>query len=320
RSQLITLGALLRAVAGVAVGGGGAAAMGALGAGQSAMLNYSRADETEADHIGLQFMIKAGYPPSGLANGFKILRSKSQMMGISVPTYLSTHPDIGDRINGIQTRMLSMPKSVVNRTVDDRRFKRMQVLLWGRYGTPETALHRFSGQDALSLMGRGMVSSRLNRVNDASACFDQAVAKAPSDSLVLREAGIFNYRKGSAAKARQLLQKALQLDPRDYMASFFLARLQDDEGQHAQAQQSFKNVLRAVPEDAEVHEALARSYGKAGNQALAYIHMTYMAIYSQNKRQVERYYDRAKALGQNTPEFKKMDSVYKERKEIWEKL
>ncbi len=320
RSQLISIGSLLLAVAGVAVGGGGAAAIGAIGAGQSAMLNYSRADETEADQVGMQYLIKAGYSPAGMVEGFKILRNKSTMMGYNVPTYLSTHPDLGDRITGIVARMHSMPPAITNRRADNRAFKRMQVLLWGRFGTPETALLRFRSTDALSLMGKGMVLSRLNRVSEAQACFSSACDKAPNDSLVLREAGIFNYRKGSAAQARTLLTKALQLDHRDYMASFFLARLQDDEGQHAQAQASFKDVLRAVPEDPEVHEALARSYGASRNQGMAYIHMTYSAMYQHNKEQTKKYFERAQSLAGTTSEFKKLERTYKERKEIWEKL
>lgn len=66
----------------------GALAVGALGAGQSAMLNYSRVDENEADHIGLQYLVAAGYPPAGMVGGFKVLRQKSWMSGTSVPTYL----------------------------------------------------------------------------------------------------------------------------------------------------------------------------------------------------------------------------------------
>lgn len=66
------------------------------------MLNYSRVDENEADHIGLQYLVAAGYPPAGMVGGFKVLRQKSWMSGTSVPTYLSTHPAIGDRINGLQ--------------------------------------------------------------------------------------------------------------------------------------------------------------------------------------------------------------------------
>ena len=104
KAQMITLGSLLLAIAGVAAGAGGAAAAASFGAGQSALLSYSRADETEADQIGMQYLIKAGYPPVGLVNGFKILRQKSWMSGTHVPTYLSTHPDIGDRITGITAR------------------------------------------------------------------------------------------------------------------------------------------------------------------------------------------------------------------------
>ncbi len=78
RAQYLTLGALLVAVAGVALAGpaGGAAAIGASGASQAAMLNYSRLDESEADNIGLQYLVAVGFAPSGMVGGFKKLRQK----------------------------------------------------------------------------------------------------------------------------------------------------------------------------------------------------------------------------------------------------
>ena len=321
KAQMITLGSLLLAIAGVAAGAGGAAAAASFGAGQSALLSYSRADETEADQIGMQYLIKAGYPPVGLVNGFKILRQKSWMSGTHVPTYLSTHPDIGDRITGITARIKTMPLSIQNKSFDNRRFQRMQVLLWGRYGDAQAALQRFRGSDALSLMGRGMVYSRQNNVVEAEKAFSAAVAAAPSDPLVLREAGIFEYRKGDSQKSNQLLSRATGIDPRDFMARFFLARLLDDSGRHSEAQAQFRDVLRYVPEESDVHEALARSYGGTGRQALAYIHMTYAALYAQRKDLAERYYDRAKGLSSSAPgDFQKLSTIYKERVEIWKKM
>ena len=148
RAQVVSIASLLLAIAGIAAGGsgGGALAVGALGAGQSAMLNYSRIDENEADHIGLQYLTAAGYPPAGMAGGFKVLRQKSWMSGASVPAYLSTHPDIGDRINGIMARVTGMKQTVRDRRVDNSRFLRVQALLWGRYGDDQVALQRFSGK------------------------------------------------------------------------------------------------------------------------------------------------------------------------------
>ena len=324
RAQFVTLGSLLLAIAGVAVGGssGGAIAVGALGAGQSAMLNYSRIDETEADQIGLQYLVAAGYPPQGMVDGFKVLRQKSWMSGTNVPTYLSTHPAIGDRINGLQARIQGMGKSVQGRTQDNKRFTRVKTLLWARYGDDQAAQQRFSGKDGLSCMGRGIVLARINRVSEANKAFDEALAASPNDPLVLREAGAFHYRKGDMNRADGLLRQAMRLDPRDYMASFFYARMLDETGRQAQATQYYKDVLRYVPEDAEVHEAYARSLGKVGDSAGAYIHMAYSALYSNNKKQAERYFNQAKALSgkaANPRDFQKLEAAYKERKEIWDK-
>lgn len=325
RAKYLTIGSLLLAIAGVAAGGsgGGAIAMGALGAGQSAMLSYSRQDENEADNIGFQYLLAAGYPPQGMADGFKVLRQKSWMSGTSVPTYLSTHPAIGDRINNIMARVAALPLSVQNRTQDEKRFNRVQALLWARYGDEQSALQRFSSRsDALSVMGRGVVLSRMNRVKDAEAAFDKAVAMAPGDALVNREAGIFHFRKGDMPSAEKLLREAMRLDPRDYMATFFYARYLDESGKTTQAENYYKEVLRYVPEEADVHEAYARCLGKANRTLDAYIHMTYSALYANNKRLMNQYLAKAKALAEKSSdkkEFQRLEAACKVRKEIWDK-
>lgn len=325
RAQFITLGALLAAVAGIAIGGpaGAAAAMSAAGAGQSAMLNYSRLDEAEADNVGLQYLLKAGYPPEGLTGGFKVLRQKAKMAGAGQPPiYLSTHPAIGDRINTMAARTAALPAAARKGSYDNTRFKRVQTLLWARYGDEQAALERFRSGDALSLMGRGIVLGRMNRVKEAERAFSQAVAAAPNDSLVLREAGIFHYRKGNLKLAEQMLARATRLDANDYMAHFFAGRLLDDAGRRREAQGMYRNVLRHVPEDPEVHEALARSYGQGGDNYLAHVHLAYAAMYANNKKQAERYVAQAKKLGAGAADkrpLQRLEAAYKERKEIWDK-
>lgn len=324
RAQFLTIGSLLVAIAGIALGGpaGAAAAVTAAGAGQSAMLNYSRLDESESDNLGLQYLLAAGYPARGMVDSFKLLRQKSWMSGVNVPTYLSTHPAIGDRVNTMAAKIAAMPAGKKNASLDNRRFKRVQTLLWGRYGDEKVALQRFGGKDGLSLMGRGMVLSRLNRIPEAEKAFDQALTAAPNDPLVLREAGIFHYRKGSLAKAEGLLTTALRFDPRDYMASFFYGRLLDDGGRRREAQSRYADVLRHVPQDPEVHEALARSYGNAGNSYLAHIHLAYSALFANKRKLAQKYLDQSRKLSEKAADkkpFRKLEAAYKERKEIWDK-
>lgn len=264
RAQFLTLGSLLLAVAGIAVGGqgGGALAVGAMGAGQSAMLNYSRMDENEADHIGLQYLVAAGYPPTGMVGGFKILRQKSWMSGTNVAR-LPFHPPrpSANRINGLRPAS-RQPKAVLDRKQDNRQFLRVKTLLWGRYGDPQARLQRFAGKDALSRMGAGMVLARQNRVNEASAAFDQALAAAPNDPLVLREAGAFHYRKGDMGPGRRPAAQGSAPGSARLYGRLFLRPHAGRNGRAREAAPYYRDVLRAVPDDPEVHEAFSRSLGK----------------------------------------------------------
>lgn len=103
------------------------------------MLNYSRMDETEADQIGLQYLTSAGYRPQGLQGAFEKIRRKQWASGIDIPEYLSTHPDVGGRINEIHARIQGLPAAVRNRKDDDTRFNRVKTLIWARYGDPDAA-------------------------------------------------------------------------------------------------------------------------------------------------------------------------------------
>lgn len=323
RAQALTLGTLILAVAGIALGGpaGAAAAITATAGGQAAMLNYSRVDESEADNLGLQYLIAAGYPATGMVGGFKILRQKTWMSGINVPTYLSTHPAIGDRINSLSTRIAARPAKASGK-VDNRAFQRVKTLMWARYGDSQAALRLFAKNDPLSLLGRGITLARLNRVAEADKAFDAALLSAPADPLISREAGIFHFRKGNMAKAEELLLKAMRADRHDYMAAFFYGRLLDETGRQKKAPGYYREVLRQVPQNSEVHEAFARSLGKAGDNYLAYVHKTYGALYANNKKQAERYFKQAQGLAKQASDkkpFQRLESAYKERKEIWEK-
>ncbi|MBO4335402.1 MAG: tetratricopeptide repeat protein, partial [Desulfovibrio sp.] len=294
----------------------------AMGAGQSAMLNYSRMDENEADQIGLQYLCKAGLDPKGMVEAFKVLRQKSRMSGSQIPTYLSTHPAIGDRITGLSARIAHLPKEIRTRTSDNHRFLRVQTLLWARYGDAQAAMQRFRGNDALSLMGQGIVLARQNSVGKAQEAFSRALASAPTDSLILREAGAFHYRKGNLRESEGLLRRALASNPSDYMASFYLGRLLADSGDHAKAIAYFRDVLLKVPQESEVHEAYARALSGQGQTARAFVHMALAAIYAGDKKKAEQYCQKAKSLARSDEDKRKvrqLEQVYSEYKTLWKR-
>ncbi len=124
-------------------------------------------------------------------------------------------------------KIATMPKNVVNRKMDNRRFQRVQTLLWARY----MAIRRppcsvFPARTASSRLWAGgiVVLSRQNRVNEAASAFDAAVLKKPERSLSCGKRAAFTIAKGNMNEAEKLLQKAIAGQARDYMAAFYHAR------------------------------------------------------------------------------------------------
>lgn len=72
---------------------------------QLLFLKFSRDDEREADRLGVEYSSKIHYDAHKMADFFKVLQkmSLSESQG-GVPTFLSTHPDPGDRYNSVNQK------------------------------------------------------------------------------------------------------------------------------------------------------------------------------------------------------------------------
>lgn len=73
---------------------------------QVLFLKYSRDHESESDKIGVEYSSKIGYNAVEMANFFGTIKRIQDNSGQQVPTFLSTHPDPGNR----QTRVTGLAK------------------------------------------------------------------------------------------------------------------------------------------------------------------------------------------------------------------
>ena len=70
---------------------------------QMLFLKYSRDDEREADALGVEYTAKIGFDATRFADFFKLLvRMNLASSHAGIPTFLSTHPDPGDRYNTVK--------------------------------------------------------------------------------------------------------------------------------------------------------------------------------------------------------------------------
>jgi len=78
------------------------ALMGLIGAGAQygVLLPFSRSHESEADHVGLKYLVRAGYDPQEAAKFWTRMAESTQ--GGGTPEFMSTHPLHETRIRQIQ--------------------------------------------------------------------------------------------------------------------------------------------------------------------------------------------------------------------------
>mgnify|MGYP001066780185 CR=1 FL=1 len=104
---IIILLVLARLGLGLALGGMGSTASTAIMQGYSLgtqlgiLLPYSRTQESEADHVGLILMAKAGYDPAQALGFWKRMMIKDQK-GAKLPEFMSTHPNDASRLRELE--------------------------------------------------------------------------------------------------------------------------------------------------------------------------------------------------------------------------
>ena len=266
----VSLATLAMLVAGVVLAKD-AKARGAIGTGaaamaQSIMLRYSRENEIEADQLGTSIAQKAGYRPEAMTSFLKKIYRWSRYVSPEVPSYLSTHPAVADRISYLSARFPlteKLPPSLGLRRIQSR----IVVLERG----PEAVIGRLwskadKGPDDLYSLGFAYIEA--SRFKEAVTPLEQLVRISPSDPYARRELGLAYYRLKEFGKAEVHLRRALNAFPSDTEVALALVQLLRLEGRRGEAKRLCKGFLNRSPDEAEFYKVLAEiqmEEGKGGN-------------------------------------------------------
>ncbi len=308
-SSGVMLAALAAALLGAVVGSAarvegdsvGGAIVGGLAAAQSLMLKYSRQDETEADNVGFEYTLEAGYNPHGYVSAFKKLQG--QFGFGSIPVYLSSHPDLNTRISSIEARIRT--SNLPHKNVDNKNFITVQNLIRAKYSDIKTAKLHFARQDkslTSTQFALALLYARDHDIVKAKEAFTKALAKEANNPLYMREYGFFEFKYGDINKAYQLITKSNSINSNDLMTHFYLARTQDELGQNSSAQANYQDILKIYPLDSEVHYYLGHSYSKTGKSFLAYLHLAYSSLYKADWSSAKKTIEKAKSYAKTSKE------------------
>lgn len=274
----ILLGTLALAVAASGQGDGSQAALvSGMALLQQRQINFTRANESEADRVGIQTLAKAGFDPSGMAAFFAKLGAIYRSQGEDFPEYLRTHPVTTTRIAEAKARADGFRNGTQQTSAEFALMRERVRVLTSR---DLSALVRFYHDNkrareldprALSY-GLALAQMRTGAYQEARKALEKLAKADParlSYQLALAEADRFE-RKFDAADRRY--HALLAERPAHRVISIAYARSQiERDGPEAgrRAVEVLRPLMARFADDPQIQELYARANQNAGFEVRA---------------------------------------------------
>ncbi|MFZ5573603.1 MAG: M48 family metalloprotease [Pseudomonadota bacterium] len=210
----------------------------------SSMFGYSREHEREADAIGYQRLIAAGYAARESIRTFEHLQEEIRAADIKEPFFFASHPRLQERIDSFRDLVRDNDNGEVGRerflaatgalrlaslAADLAAYRYRQIILV--LAKPERR-QEFPPEAAYYL---GEAYRLRNDAGDEAAAereFRRALESAPTFAPTYRALGLLHYKRGQTEDARRALRRYLALAPdaadRDFVEYYL--RLMDASG------------------------------------------------------------------------------------------
>jgi predicted Zn-dependent protease len=95
-------------------------------------LKYGRDDEREADRLGFEYMRKRGYDVSEFGDVFASLERLEAAQQSALPSWLSTHPSPGERVETAEARAAALPPQENAQVGRDAFLQQIDNLVYGK--------------------------------------------------------------------------------------------------------------------------------------------------------------------------------------------
>jgi predicted Zn-dependent protease len=230
--NLKTALAMLASIVAGAYGGanvGSAAMLSTMAAGAQAQLAFSRANEQEADRVGMRLLAAARFDPQGMPNFLQRLQEYIQLNAGPIPEFLSDHPVTLSRIADTRSRALQYTGSFEK---DSLRFEFAKARVLALTLDPNAVISHYEE------------AKRAGEVNDTTDPYSYAVALT---------------RAGEPAQAINVL-KNIDPDPDSVLPiELALAQAHLRAGQSGQALKRLRRLNEIYPDQESIVYYLAQA-------------------------------------------------------------
>ncbi|MDB6085476.1 MAG: hypothetical protein JWN43_3357 [Gammaproteobacteria bacterium] len=286
---LVSTAAMLAAILlGATAGHGSPDAMeGAIMATQGAaiqhQINYTRANEFEADRIGIGTMAAAGYDPLGMASFFGYMaRGMPSPDRVNAVQFLIDHPIFSDRVAEARNRAEQIGRV---HHEDSLGYRLTRERLRAVVGDPRLVRDYYA---SLVKNGGGLAMEDRYGKDIADISMRNPAAAIPDLQALVREYPKVNQFYGALGQAymmngqlkesQETLDKALGLFPRNVPVTIRLSETLMRSGQNKRAQQLLDDLFNFVEPTPDQTKLIAKAAKEAGDPADSYYYMSFYYV------------------------------------------
>ncbi len=265
-------------------------------------INYTRANEKEADRFGIETLARSGFDPYAMPGFFGKLSAEYQYSS-HPPAMLLTHPLPDSRITDSRARAQHY-KHVNIPYAENYQLARARVVV--RYAgiDDKAALDWLRRQrkkndpviQAACDYGTVLVYLDNKQYDKAAPILERLLKAEPQNNFYLDAASDLYIGQGKAKQSIQLLAQALKQSPHNSVLTINYANALMADKQYQRAVQTLQRYTHNNPDDPNGWSILSQANNHVGNQQEEYAARAELFALKANWDQAIQYYTRASQL------------------------
>ncbi len=254
----------------------GDAGMAVMSATQAAALDrqlrFSRDHEQEADRIGMQTLVRAGYDPQAFPRMFERMLEASRYSGERPPEFLLTHPVSDSRIADTRNRAAQYTSMGVY--PKDPEFPIMQARIRVGFEEPnrsvkvfrsELEMARTEDERQAARYGLALSLARMGRLPEAAETLDPLLKAEPERISFAVTRAELHLKANEFEAAEKLARHHLGFAPDNYPLQVVFAQAAARTRNAEAAEDALRSLIQRRPNDPFLYYLLAEANGLAGN-------------------------------------------------------
>ena len=270
------VGAILATIANPEIGQAALAAANA--GGQQIALNFTRANEKEADRIGMQVLARSGFDPRAMADFFERLQTANRYNDPKqIPEYLRTHPVTENRIAEARSLADRYPPKL-RQDPDDFFLVRARTQAYTATRPEEIAQYfesalrtgKFAHEES-TRYGYALALMRKGDFDLARVQMDRLIQSAPERPEYVLGRVEIDHKQGRHKQAYAAVLALSERFPNHRPTQLALAELALENGQHQKALQVLRGYPYQYSTDARYYRMLAQAESRGGSAVESHI-------------------------------------------------